>query len=172
MSKTNQALIVIDVQMGLFQRANPVYQAEQVLDNINILIDRARQAGVPVIFIQHSNDNTLMKGSAQWKLHPEIRPLAGEKIVYKLHPNAFIDTDFQDELEKSDVGELIVTGLLTNGCVRATSLGALELGYKVVLVTDGHSTFSKPASKIIKKLNTAINEEGAMLKATQEVEFI
>jgi nicotinamidase-related amidase len=55
--------------------------------------------------------------------------------------------------------------------VRATSLGALGHGYRVVLVSDAHSSFSKEAPKIIKKWNQTIGEQGAKLIATKDVNF-
>ncbi len=67
----NAALLVIDVQKGLFERSTPIFNGEQVLENINALIVRARQAGVPVIFIQHANESTLVKESDAWQLHPK-----------------------------------------------------------------------------------------------------
>jgi len=94
-TKPDAALIVIDVQKELFERSTPIYQAGQVLKNINLLIDRARQVGVPVIFIQHSNDNTLIKGSDAWQLHPEIQPMESETLIHKRHGNAFIETQLQ-----------------------------------------------------------------------------
>ena len=168
----NMALVVIDVQKGLFERSTPIYQTERVLENINTLMDNARQAGVPVIFVQHANNNTLVKGSDAWQLHPEIRPLEDEEVIHKLHGNAFIDTHLDEVLAKSNLNELVVTGLVTHGCVKATSLGAIAKGFKVVLVSDGHSNFSKDAPKLIKKWNQVIREKGAELVRTQDVDFI
>ena len=98
--QSNMALLVIDVQKGLFQRSTPIYRAERVLENINILINKARQNDTPVIFIQHSNKNTLVKGSNAWQLHPEIQPLDDEDIIHKLHGNAFEGTNLHEELGK------------------------------------------------------------------------
>ena len=168
---TNQAVIVIDVQVGLFERSTPIYQAEQVLGNINTLIHKARQAGVPVFFIQHSNNKFLLKGSDTWQLHPEIQPIDDEAIIHKQHGDAFVDTGLHEVLAQREVGELFITGLVTHGCVRATSFGALDLGYKVVLVRDGHSNYSKDAPQLIEKWNRVIREKGAALIDTQDVTF-
>ena len=48
-------LLVIDVQHGLFQKSTPIYHAEQLLQNLNTLIERARVRGVPLIYVQHSD---------------------------------------------------------------------------------------------------------------------
>jgi nicotinamidase-related amidase len=64
-----------------------------------------------------------------------------------------------------------MTGLVTHGCVKATCLGAIEEGYKVVLVSDGHSSYSKDAAQLIEKWNQAIGEKGADLIEAQKVRF-
>jgi nicotinamidase-related amidase len=167
----NAALLVIDVQKGLFERATPIHKAEQVLQNINTLIRDARLAGVPVIFIQHSNEDTLVKGSKEWELHPEIQPRADEVLIHKLHGNAFIDTRLGEVLKEREIKTVVVTGLVTHGCVKSTSLGAIEEGYQVVLVSDGHSNFSQDAPKLIEKWNKKIKGKGATLIETKEVDF-
>ena len=167
----NTALLVIDVQQGLFERATKVYQAEQFLENLNRLMDEAREADTPVIFVQHENQKTLLKGSAAWKLHPKIQPLEGEPVIHKQHGNAFQETDLQAELASQEVGTLLITGLVTQGCVRATCLGALKLGYRVILVSDAQSTFSKEAENIIHKWNASLNDVGVEILMTSEVDF-
>ena len=171
-NQNNAALLVIDVQRGLFEKSTPVYQAEPFLENLNLLIDKARKQGVPVIFVQHANDSFLQKGSDAWQLHPAIQPKEDEIIIHKCHGDAFVETDLQAELEKSNVSELVVTGLVTQGCVRATSLGALSRGYHVILVSDGHSTYSKGAAKIIEQWNLTLSEKGVELIPTKNVYFI
>jgi len=166
------ALLVIDVQKGLFTKSTPVYQAEQLLKNITTLIQKARSQGVPVIFVQHANDKTLVEGGRDWQLHPDIQPVDGELIIHKRHGDAFVDTPLQSELEKMGINLLFVTGLVTHGCVRATSLGAIGAGYRVKLVSDGHSCFSKHAAQLIQKWNQAIQETGAGLIETEAVDFI
>jgi len=165
------ALLVIDVQRGLFEKSAPVYQARQVLSTINTLINKARLAGVPVFFIQHSNENLLQKGSRSWQLHPEIHPQVEEVIIHKLHGNAFEGTNLWEELEKRNVSGLVLTGLVTHGCVKATCLGALEEGYRVVLVSDGHSSYSKDAAQQIKKWNHLLGEKGAEIIESKNVNF-
>ncbi len=166
------ALLVIDVQKGLFEKTTPIYKAKQFLENITALIDKARQEGVPVVFIQHSNNKSLERGSDAWQLHPEIQPHADEVIIHKLHGNAFEGTNLGEELAKRNVRVVVVTGLVTHGCVKATCLGAMEEGYKVVLISDGHSNYSKDAAQLIEKWNQAIREKGADLIETQKVNYL
>lgn len=165
------ALIVIDVQQGLFEKSTPIFQAEKVLANINTLMDRARKNDVPVIFIQHSNDTTLHIHTPPWQLHPAIRPVRGETIIHKKHGNAFMDTDLDEKLKQKQINTLVVTGLVTHGCVKATTLGGLEKGYRVILVSDAHSNYSKDNPRIIQKHNALLNKKGAALIETNNLDF-
>lgn len=167
----NVALLVIDVQMGLFHRAHPIYKAEELLENINNLVNRSHESGVPIYYIQHANDSSLIEGSEAWELHPEIQPEDADVIIHKRYGSAFQGTPLGEELTKKGVGKIVVTGLVTHGCVRATSLDALRLGYKVALVEDGHSNFNKNAVKYIKKWNKVLHRNGAELLTTEEVQF-
>jgi len=163
------ALLVIDVQRGLFSKS--LYQAEQLLHNINTLIDRARRGGVPVFFIQHSGAKTLVKGSPDWQLHPQLHLLTTDPIVHKEHGNAFEDTGLHETLSRANVTGLVVAGLVTHGCVRASCIGALELGYKVTLVKDAHSSFSKQAAKLIDQWNRKLSAMNVELQSASEIEF-
>ena len=163
------ALLVIDVQRGLFSKS--LYQAEQLLHNINTLIDRARRGGVPVFFVQHSGAKTLVKGSPDWQLHPQLHVLATDPIVHKEHGNAFEDTGLDAALKAGQVTTIVTAGLVTHGCVRATCIGALQLGYKVTLVKDGHSSYSKQAAKLIDEWNQKLSAMNVVLRSTSEIEF-
>jgi nicotinamidase-related amidase len=167
----NTALLVIDVQQGLFKKSTPIYQADVLLENLNLLIDRAHQAGVLVFYIQHSGSKTLVKGSQDWQLHPELQPQKKDIIVHKQHGNAFEDTNLEGLLKSRNCNCLVVTGLLTDGCVRASCLGARKLGYTVILVTDGHSTYGKQADRLIEEWNQKLNAQQVELKSTSEIEF-
>ena len=165
------ALLMIDVQQGLFEKPTPIYNAGRLLDNLNTLIDGARCAGAPVLFIQHANEATLAEGSEAWRLHPRIQPLPAEPIIHKRHGNAFEEAALLQELESRRVRTVVIAGLVTHGCVKATCLGAMGLGYQVILASDGHSSFSKQAAKLIEEWNRKLSALGAGLRATREIDF-
>jgi nicotinamidase-related amidase len=167
------ALLVIDVQIGLFKKQLPIYRAADLLSNINSLIERARHAGAPVIYVQHSNDSFLQKDTPEWQLHPELLlPGDDELRIYKRHASAFEGTDLEQELEARGVGNLVLGGLVTHGCVKAACLDACQIGYHVTLVADGHSSFSKDAAKLIDEWNTKLQQAGAQVIPAAKVDFI
>jgi len=169
--RDNVALLIIDVQRGLFERPNPIYRANDLLEHINTLAERAHHAGVPVIYIQHANKTTLAKGSEAWQLHPGLQPAAQDVVIHKRHGNAFQETDLEDELKLRDIRSVVVTGLVTHGCVKATCMGAKDLGYEVILVKDGHSNFNKQAAKLIDEWNRKLGDGVAELRLAEEIDF-
>jgi nicotinamidase-related amidase len=110
-------------------------------------------------------------GSSDWQLHPRLRPSGDDLIVHKRHGNAFEDTPLHAELAGRNVGRVIVTGLVTHGCVKATCEGALALGYAVVLAADGHSSYSKDAARLIEESNRRLAEAGAAVMPAAQIDL-
>jgi nicotinamidase-related amidase len=169
--KKHTALLVIDVQQGLFMKSAPVYKAGELLRNITGLVDQAHRAGVPIFYIQHSDQRALIKGSKEWQLHPELQPEDRDCLIFKQHGNAFEGTDLDELLKAKKIGNLVITRLVTHGCVKATCLGAKELGYQVILVKDGHSSYSQKAAELIAEWNEKLCDEGVEVKNTAEIQF-
>jgi nicotinamidase-related amidase len=165
------ALLVIDVQQGMFGKATPVYRAEQLLQNINTLIDQAHQAGAEVIFIQHCDTRFLVEGTADWQLNPALHCLEGDTNILKQHSNSFESTSLQGELAANGITTLVICGMVTHGCVKNACLGALALDYRTVLVEDGHSSFSKDAAKLVDEWNRKLGVQGVAVVPTGEIVF-
>lgn len=135
-NRPNKALVVIDVQNGVVWDA---YDRERIVANIAALVADARALNVPVVWVQHS-DEEMPIGSDYWQLVPELVPSEGEARVEKLYRNSFEATNLEEVLANLGVGELIICGSQTNNCVRHTIHGALDRGYDVLLVEDAHTT--------------------------------
>lgn len=135
------ALLVIDVQNGVVAEA---HERDKVVANIATLVDRARAAGVEVVWVQHSNDG-LPRGSAAWSYVPELARRDDEALVHKAYPDAFEETGLEEALAARGIGHLVVTGAQTDECIRATLHGALVRGYDATLVGDAHTTEDQSA---------------------------
>ncbi|MBN1200588.1 MAG: cysteine hydrolase [Anaerolineae bacterium] len=168
---TSKALLVIDVQQALFEKSTPIYKAGELLQNIRTLIEQAHRSGTPVFFIQHANNSFLAQGSEGWQLHPQLQVTKADTLIHKRHGNAFEQTPLHQELKARGINTVVVTGLVTHGCVRATCLGGQELGYQVILVSDGHSNYHKKAASVIEEWNQKLSETGVDLRLTQEMTF-
>jgi len=134
--RPNTALLVIDLQNGVVETA---HRRREVLDAVNMLVERARGAQVPVVWVRHV-DEDLVEGSDAWQIVAELAPAAGEAIVEKRYRDAFEATGLEPLLSTLGVGKLIVTGAQTDMCVRSTLHGALARGYDAILVGDAHTT--------------------------------
>ncbi|MFI9817020.1 cysteine hydrolase family protein [Saccharothrix variisporea] len=134
--RPNTALVVIDVQNGVVAGA---HNRDDVVANIRTLVDQARAEDVPVVWVQHSDDD-LPKGSERWEYVPELVRNEGEPVVHKLYGDSFEDTDLESVLAERAVGKLVVAGAQTDACIRSTLHGALVRGYDATLVSDAHTT--------------------------------
>ena len=153
------ALMVIDVQRDVVANA---LDTEKVVGNINSLIEKARTEGIPIIWVQHSDDY-LVKESEGWEFVPELVPASSDIRIYKTRANSFHETDLADHLEALGTRRLVITGAQTNYCINATSNAAVELGFDVTLVSDVHTTEDSP-TKTAAELIVEKNEQFSSLK--------
>lgn len=135
-NRPKTALLVIDVQNGVVGKA---YERDSVIARIQTLVDKARAEDVPVVWVQHSDDE-MPKGSEDWEFAPELVRLDSEPVVHKNYGDSFEATDLEDLLAEREVGRLVVTGAQTEACVRSTLHGAHVRGYDTTLVSDAHTT--------------------------------
>ena len=135
-SRPHTALLVIDVQNGVVEGA---HARDAVVANVRSLVEKARRDQVPVVWVQHSDDQ-LVRESDEWRIVPELSPGAAEPLVEKTYADAFEDTTLEAVLSGLGVGRLVVAGAQTDECVRSTLHGAIVRGYDATLVSDAHTT--------------------------------
>jgi nicotinamidase-related amidase len=135
-NRPNTALLVVDVQNGVVQGA---HERDAVVANIGSLVEKARREQVPVIWVQHS-DEQLARGSEDWRIVPELSPGDAEPLVEKSYGDSFEGTVLETVLSGLGVGRLIVVGAQTDACIRSTLHGAFTRGYDTTLVSDAHTT--------------------------------
>jgi nicotinamidase-related amidase len=139
------ALLVIDVQRGLFDDAPRPFEADAVLARINTLSARARAAGMPVVYIQHERANhALAHGEPGWQLERQLVVAPSDTVVRKTTPDSFLRTDLAAHLQRWGTEALVICGYATQYCVDTTTRRAAALGFPVVLVADAHTTHDAP----------------------------
>ena len=133
-------LVVVDVQVGVVSEA---WDAPRVITNVARTVERARDQGVPVIWVQHADDE-MPHGSPQWQwvpeLVPNLLPSANEPLIHKQFNSSFEQTKLEEELARVGATHITLAGAMTNWCIRATAYAALERGYDLTLVEDAHTT--------------------------------
>ena len=134
--RPHSALLVIDVQNGVVAGN---HARDEVVANIGRLVDAARAAGAPVVWVQDVDEGR-EHGSEAWQVVPELAPAPDEPRVDKSYGDSFEETGLEEVLAGLGVGRLLVAGAQTDACVRSTLHGALVRGYDTVLVGDAHTT--------------------------------
>lgn len=135
-NRPNTALLVVDVQSGVVAGA---HERDTVVANVGSLVAKARRERVPVVWVQHS-DQQLASGSDEWRIVPELSPGDGEPLVAKSYGDSFEATTLGSVLAGLGVGRLVIVGAQTDACIRSTLHGALVRGYDATLVSDAHTT--------------------------------
>lgn len=134
---STDVLLVVDVQVDVMGEC---VRAEEVVGRVKGLVERARERGVPVVWVRHSADDELVRGSDGWQIVPELAPAEGEAIVDKRYGDAFADTDLEARLRERGAERVVLCGAQTDFCIRSTMFGGLYRGWPMVLVTDAHTT--------------------------------
>ena len=138
------AVVVIDVQAGLFDSDNLPDLAIETIERINNLTSMARLEDIPVILIQHETlDGPLVYGENGWQLHNELHVEKSDLTVRKTTPDSFLGTQLEAVLRSLRVEHLVVCGYASEFCVDTTVRRAAGLGFPVTLVSDAHTTHDK-----------------------------
>ena len=165
-------LLIIDVQKGIFALKQPVYNAESIIQNIDMAVRFAREKGIRVVFSRHENNSFLKSGTEGHAIVDALKVCEGDSLIPKRHPDAFADTGLDDMLKTEGVTDLIITGLISNGCVKDTCLSALKKGYNVILPGDAHSTFYSNGKKVVEGVNRDMEKAGARVVPVEELPWI
>ena len=129
-------LLVVDFQVDVVKDG---WEAARVGANIVQAVERARAAGVPVVWVQHEHDE-MPRGSAGWQLAAALAPADGELRIYKKFNSAFDETSLEAEFARLGTTRIVLAGAMTNLCVRSAAYAALERGYDLTLLKDAHTT--------------------------------
>ena len=176
-----RALVVVDIQNDYFPGgANPVAGPEAAAAEARTLLDAFRASGEPVFHIRHVWDAPdalyLRPGTPGGEINSAVEPQAGEAVVDKAFPNAFLETSLDGDLKDAGVDRLVVCGMMTSMCVDATVRAAVDLGYEVSVAHDACATMplefggrSVPASDVHTAFIAALGDGYAEVVSTADV---
>lgn len=146
------ALILVDLMRAYFEPGAELYLGSRdCLESAARVLAAARQAGVPVIHtrVAYGPDGTdgglffrkvaplrhlVNGGGPLGELMPEVAPGAGEIVVVKQYPSAFFGTALASTLTALRVDTLVITGVSTSGCIRASAVDAVQHGFVPIVV--------------------------------------
>ncbi len=137
---SRRALIVIDVQNDYFPGGVwALPDAERTLPNIVRLVARAREAGTPLVFVQHvtpPDGPVFAEGSWGARLRDELGVRADDTLIRKHHPSAFQATGLHEFLREAEITDVDVCGYMTQMCCDTTTREAYARGYNVRFFAD------------------------------------
>jgi len=143
------ALVLVDIINGFTDPECPLgSKADEVVEANRKLLAAFRAKNLPVFFttvVYHDVSQArvfrdrvpaldLLEPGSHWvEVDSRLEPVEGERIVEKQWASGFFKTDLDESLRSLGVDSLVVTGLTTSGCVRATAVDGLQYDYKVVI---------------------------------------
>jgi len=147
------ALILVDFVQAYFDEACEMYAGvESELASALRLRDVARSVGIPVIYtnVVYREDGSdggvffrkapvlknFVVGNPMGNWPAGLEPADEELVISKQYPSAFFGTSLAQTLHAAEIDTLVITGLTTSGCVRATCLDAMCNGFIPIVVAD------------------------------------
>lgn len=147
------ALILVDFVQAYFEESSPLYAgADDALSSALRIRGAARAAGIPVFYTNVVYEEGGGNGGVFYRKVPALevfvagnplgnwpeglQPAKDEVVISKQYPSAFFGTSLADELTKRGIDTLIITGLTTSGCIRATCVDTMSHGFVPIVVAD------------------------------------
>lgn len=147
------ALILVDFVAAYFVESSPLYAGvEDELASALRIRDAARAGGIPVIYTNVVYQKGGADGGVFYRKVPALEafeagnplgrwaeglePADGELVISKQYPSAFFGTSLAETLNQRSIDTLIITGVTTSGCVRATCVDAMSSGFVPIVVAD------------------------------------
>jgi maleamate amidohydrolase len=147
------ALLIVDFVVAYLDPASPLYAGveDALLSNVRLLA-AARKAGIPVLFTNvvytpGGKDGGVFfrkvpalklfeRGSPLGAFPASLQPIDGELVISKQYASSFFGTHLAATLTAQGIDTLLITGLSTSGCVRATALDACQHGFLPFVVRE------------------------------------
>jgi nicotinamidase-related amidase len=141
----NTALIIIDIQNDYFPGGKMELEGSVAASfQAKRLLAHFRQVHLPIVFIQHisirPNATFFLPQTNGVMIHENVIPLANEEVVQKHYPNSFRDTNLLDYLQRQQVKQLVLAGMMTHMCVDATVRAAFDYGFVCRIAQDACAT--------------------------------
>lgn len=145
----SKALLVIDVQNDYFSDGKfPLWNAEIVSENVEKTIKKAKESGIPVIYVQHvvMQEPAPFFGKGTPGVQISSRILAADPdapVIQKQHADSFQETTLEETLNELGVTELLVCGMMTHNCVTHTAISKSAEKYGITVLPDCCTTVSE-----------------------------
>jgi len=167
------ALLVVDVQNEFFKPCPTMAQSlSDAISYINPAIALFREKGLPVICIQHMNENSnLVPGKEGFELPKELDILSSDLHIHKTYGNAFNKTPLENELRSLGVDTVIITGFCAEHCVLSTYRGSMDLDLTPIILRGSLASDNLENIKFVESISNLISI-GVLKKMLGEFECV
>lgn len=158
-----RALILIDIQNGLTKKKS-LYHEVVFINTVNAAIHLFRESNFKIIFVQHNNKQ-LEKGSVEWEIDSRIDKLETDCVIQKTQGNAFRDTVLKSILEEDGINSVLIGGLVSHGCIKASCLGGISAEFEISLLKNGHTNWNRDADVKILETENELMKNGVLIES-------
>ncbi|MBI9050170.1 MAG: isochorismatase family protein [Anaerolineaceae bacterium] len=153
------ALLVIDVQKAFFEGSPfKIQSLNQAIEYINYTINFFRQMNLPIISIQHMDEEDgLMPGTEGFDLPEGLDILETDIHINKKYGNAFNKTRLLEELNTLGVDTVFISGYRAENCVLSTCRGAEDLDLMPIIIRGSIASDSLEMIQFVEKINELIS---------------
>ncbi len=162
-----KALLIIDIQEGLTNKKG-LYKSSLFFETVNKAIKKFREQKYMLIFVHHNN-NQLKSGTKEWEIDKRIDKQKGDLILQKQHGNAFEKTELKSLLMQKNIKSLLICGMVTHGCIRASCLGSINEGFDTCLLSNGHTNWNKDAESKISLTESELDKAGVKIVNVHDI---
>ena len=160
-------LLIVDMEYGFLDSKSPLFVnlGFEIVANIKKILNIYREKKLPIIFVKREHrksgidiDKTrveffkkskglILENDKSSEIIDDLKPLKDEIIVIKRRWSSFFGTELDILLRRLNINNLIVTGIQTPNCIRATVYDALSLDYNVIVISDATASKSEEIQK-------------------------
>ena len=155
------AVVIMDFQQRII--ANNASDPENVVKQASAVLEGARKAGIPVIYVMHRG-GPFAEYAPDVELHEGVAPADGEMVITKTRPGPFSTTNLDVALRERDIETIVIMGVSTSGCVLSCTRWAVDVNYKFIVVSDACSDGDPEVhrvltEKVYPRMGTVVNTQ-------------
>ncbi|MGB9694627.1 MAG: cysteine hydrolase family protein [Caldisericaceae bacterium] len=190
MNKRRVCLLIIDMQYDFLEPDSELFvkQGPAIIGKISELLSFFREHQLSIVFVRrlHRKDGSdidkpradlfsktggfLIEGSRGAQIVEKLKPLDNEIVITKKRWSAFFGTELDLILRRSNINTLIMCGVQTPNCIRATFTDAISFDYDVVVMEDGTASNNEETQRA--NLNDMKNMGARIMSVKEIVELL
>lgn len=153
------ALMVIDLQKAYYSGTS-METMDSACEYINAVIPLFRKKGLPIVWVQHVDDEAgVVPGAQGFDFIECLKPEEGEYRIHKKYGNSFNRTKCAEILKDNNVDTVIITGYCAEYCVLSTYRGALDQDLLPVILKNGIASWKHESIKFVEDISNIISYE-------------